>query len=122
VAFPTVVLGDFNSNVLWNHLHSPGRNHTALVQACARLGLISAYHHHFGEEHGKETRATSYFQWKRSRPYHIDYCFVPGAWASHLVSVEVGSYEQWADLSDHRPVIVDFAFPEGASAKRPGDK
>ena len=104
---PTVLLGDFNSNVIWDWKRP--RNHSALVSMLAQLGLVSAYHHFFGEAQGQETRSTYYFHWKEHRPYHIDYCFVPESWAARLHSVEVGSYEDWKQHSDHRPLIVEVA-------------
>lgn len=38
---------------------------------------MSAYHEHFSEAHGQESRPTYYFLWNRRKPFHIDYCFVP---------------------------------------------
>ena len=111
VANPTVVLGDFNSNLFWDNKHPTDRNHSALVQVLSDLGLVSAYHRFFGEAQGEETRPTIYFQWNRDRPYHIDYCFIPESWTSRLRSVEVGTFEDWADISDHRPITVDLEMP-----------
>jgi endonuclease/exonuclease/phosphatase family metal-dependent hydrolase len=73
------------------------------------LGLVSAYHHSHNEPHGRETRPTYYFHWKKDRPYHIDYCFVPQAWADKIVRVEIGSYEDWKEYSDHRPLLVEIS-------------
>ncbi|MEP6609867.1 MAG: hypothetical protein ABJA83_14485 [Burkholderiaceae bacterium] len=115
-ANPTVVLGDFNSNAVWDKKHSSGRNHTALVALCKKLGLVSAYHQFFNEEQGKETRATLYFHRRQARPYHIDYCFIPEAWTQSLTSVQVGTYSEWADASDHCPLIVDLVFPKAFGA------
>jgi endonuclease/exonuclease/phosphatase family metal-dependent hydrolase len=39
---------------------------------------------------------------------HIDYAFVPQAWSPGILDVSVGSYDDWASLSDHRPLIVDL--------------
>ena len=111
LANPTVVLGDLNSNAIWDADHPGDRNHSALVRLCADLGLVSAYHQYWREGHGSESRPTYYFRWNKDRPYHIDYCFIPEAWASSLTSVDVGTYEGWADLSDHRPLVVDLALP-----------
>ena len=72
-------------------------------------GLVSAYHEFFGEAQGRETRPTCYLLWKKARPYHLDYCFVPKAWARRIRRVEVGSYEDWARHSDHRPLVVELA-------------
>ena len=79
---PTVLIGDLNSNAIWDTLHSKDQNHSALIRLLSQLGLVSAYHFFFGEAQGLETRPTYYFHWKESRPYHIDYCFVPETWAA----------------------------------------
>jgi exonuclease III len=107
-ASPSVLLGDLNSNAIWDHEHRADRSHTALVKRLDELGLASAYHQFFEEEHGCESRATIYFQWRRNAPYHIDYCFIPKSWLSRLGNVSVGSYEDWQSASDHRPLIIDL--------------
>ena len=105
---PTVVLGDLNSNTIWDHQHKPHLSHSGLVARLAELGLVSAYHHYRAEPHGRETKPTFYFQWKKERPYHIDYCFLPRKWARHGLRVQVGSYETWRSWSDHRPLVVEI--------------
>ena len=107
-AGPSVVIGDFNSNAIWDSEHPPDRNHTALVTALGESGLCSSYHAFHGETHGAETRPTYYFHWNEEKPFHIDYCFVPHAWIPQLGSVEIGSYAAWHGRSDHRPLIVDL--------------
>lgn len=104
---PTVLVGDLNSNAIWDHHHPPLYNHSALVQLLAELGLVSSYHTFFGEEHGEETIPTYYFWWKQERPFHIDYCFIPHSWVPKLREVSICGYEDWKRWSDHRPLIVD---------------
>ena len=106
---PTLLVGDFNSNTRWDGTHPPTLNHTALVARLADLGLVSAYHHVRGEAHGLESEATYYFHWKKERPYHIDYCFLPFDWAGRIRQVEIGNFEDWRPYSDHRPLLVDVA-------------
>ena len=55
-------------------------------------------------------RPTYYFQWSEAKPFHIDYCFVPQAWRPLVRSVDIGGYEAWSSLSDHRPVTVELAL------------
>lgn len=105
---PTVIIGDFNSNAIWNTNHPPRLNHSALVNLLSQLGLVSSYHQFFGEDHGMETRPTFFHLWKESRPYHIDYCFVPKTWSPRIESVEIGSYDEWKEISDHRPLTVNI--------------
>lgn len=108
-AGPTVVMGDLNSNAIWDHEHPEDRSHSALVRRLSDLGLVSAYHAHHREEHGRETTPTYFFHWKESAPFHLDYCFIPTAWRKQLVGVSVGSFAEWRPYSDHRPVLVELA-------------
>ena len=109
---PVVAAGDFNSSprVVGQERESP----RFLQQMQDELGLVSAYHHVHGESPGAETRATHYHQWNESKPFHLDYCFVPETWLGHLASVEVGSFAAWPQ-SDHRPLTVDL------TSDSPGD-
>ena len=109
-AGPTVLIGDLNSNANWDKAHPKGRNHSALVALLTKLGLVSAYHAYFNEAYGAESRPTYYFLWKKSRSYHMDYCFVPEGWVKQIKTVEVGPYEGWERFSDHRPLFVEV-FP-----------
>jgi exodeoxyribonuclease III len=102
-----VAIGDFNSNAIWDAEHAAGLSHTALVELLAGWGLVSSYHAFHGEVHGQESRPTYYFTWKQERPYHLDYCFVPKAWAARIRTVDIGSYEHWKPHSDHRPLSID---------------
>lgn len=96
---PTVVAGDFNASRSDAHLKNVGR--------LRALSLVSAYHKFNGQEHTrKEPDATSYFLWQRSRPYHMDFVFVPGSW--RINSVYIGTFEEYtrSGLSDHVPIVV----------------
>jgi hypothetical protein len=108
---PTVFMGDVNSNVLWDHQHSPDWSHTALVNRLSDLGLVSAYHEFFAEPHGQETRPTYYFHWKEHKPFHLDYCFIPKAWLPALKRVWIEPFEPWKAHSDHRPLMVEIDSP-----------
>ena len=101
-----VVMGDFNSNAKWDKEHPKELNHSALVARLKDTGLVSVYHHHRKEPHGSEVEPTFYHQWNEAKPHHIDYCFVPNAWADLAVSVEVGTFEGWKGKSDHRPLVA----------------
>jgi endonuclease/exonuclease/phosphatase family metal-dependent hydrolase len=108
---PTILAGDLNSNSIWDRPRRPMDHSRFVAWMRAKLGLVSAYHEHFGEAHGKESRPTYYFLWNKAKPFHIDYCFVPEAWRASVRSVEIGEYEDWAALSDHRPVTVELDVP-----------
>jgi exodeoxyribonuclease III len=116
---PSVVAGDFNTSSLLSK-KVRGGGHADIVHALEQgLGLVSAYHHLFGEEHGLESRPTHYFQWNESKPFHIDYCFVPRAWSARIRGVTVGAYADWARESDHRPLVVDVAEDAAPCSRRP---
>ena len=106
---PTILIGDLNSNAIWDTSHPPGLNHSALISLLSELGLVSSYHYFYGEAQGLETRPTCYLLWNKDRPYHIDYCFVPTSWASRIERVDIGSYDEWKQHSDHRPLLVDVS-------------
>jgi hypothetical protein len=111
-AGPCVVVGDLNSNTIWDKTHPATANHSALVRSLATRGLVSAYHGYFDEAHGKETRPTYYHQKSRQVPHHIDYCFMPEAWVGGMRVVEVGLVDDWLADSDHCPLLVDVEVGE----------
>lgn len=107
-ASPVVLLGDFNSNAIWNKHHPVALNHEAMVERLTRLGLVSAYHHHRGVQHGIEPKAdhTFHLYGHEDKSYHIDYCFVPNTWVDEVEQVAIGTYADWQAHSDHRPLLV----------------
>ncbi len=104
-----VVLGDFNSNSIWDHEHPPHLNHSSVVARLQAHGLVSAYHHHRQQPQGQETEPTFYLQWNEAKPFHLDYCFLPRRWAPGIRRVDIGGYEAWREHSDHRPLLVELA-------------
>ena len=102
---PTVVLGDFNQNA-----SQPGDDWSMLEKLLSDLGLVSAYHHFSNEAFGHESRPTFYRDRKPEEGQHLDYCFLPQGWCPHITGVTVGTHEEWGDLSDHVPLIVDLDF------------
>ena len=106
---PSVVMGDFNSNAIWDERHPKDLNHSSVVNRLQRCGLISAYHFKRNEEHGLERESTFYHHWKPEKPFHIDYCFISRSWQHSILEVHVGSYEDWKTHSDHRPLAVEIS-------------
>ena len=102
---PVVAAGDFNISPRVSGKRR--RSLDFLDWMRDELRLVSAYHQFFGESPGEETRPTHYYQWNESKPFHIDYCFLPESWTSRISRVEVGSYADWR-TSDHRPLTVDL--------------
>lgn len=107
---PLVVAGDFNSCPAWDAREKTSR-HANTLRALKEQGLVSAYHAARGVEHGQEPEPTLYWRdrTKNGPRYHIDFCFVPEAWAGGL-GVTVGSFEDWVEenLSDHAPLSVEI--------------
>ncbi len=101
----TLILGDFNNSVIWDK-NKGTNNFTDIASSLAEKGFRSAYHEYTGEGYGKESKSTFYHTKKQEKPYHIDYCFYPDT--IDLVDVQIGTYEDWIDHSDHVPVIVDI--------------
>lgn len=101
----TVVAGDFNASKSPQHLKN--------VQRLADRGLVSAYHAHHGIGHDAvEEHPTSFHHWQESRPFHMDFVFVPRLW--NIESVDVGTFPDYARAggsSDHTPVVVVVAVP-----------
>lgn len=108
---PAVVMGDFNSNAIWDTEHPADLNHSALVSKLASFDMVSAYHHVRKESHGSEREHSYYHHWKQDKPFHIDYCFLPRSWAERVTTVEIGGFEEWSKYSDHRPLLVDMNRP-----------
>ena len=107
---PVVLLGDFNSNAIWNREHPTALNHGAMVERLRQFSLVSAYHQHRGVAHGSEPKSehTFHLYGHEDKSYHIDYCFLPESWAKRLDQVVVGEYLEWHAHSDHRPLIVSL--------------
>jgi hypothetical protein len=101
-----VVAGDFNSNSVWDSQTKGG--HARLVERLRELGLESAYHSHFDERHGAESRPTYFHRRRSEERFHLDYVFVPKAWSTRC-QVEVGEPEPWLTFSDHMPLVVSAA-------------
>jgi len=102
-----VMLGDFNSNSIWDKHHPSDLNHSSMVKRLQSHEMVSAYHYVRDEAHGQETEHTFYLHWNEDKPYHIDYCFLPEKWAHGITNVEVGSFAAWQSNSDHRPLLVE---------------
>jgi hypothetical protein len=105
---PWVVAGDFNGNVDFDRPKGRAKWQTCFEQL-TNQGLVSAYHTHSALPFGKEPHPTHYFKWHEAERFHLDYCFVPKEWT--IGAVSVGSYSDWAKLSDHRPLTVDIEVP-----------
>lgn len=102
-----ILIGDFNSNVIWDKLHRKS-NHSNVVEKLSELNIFSAYHYFLNQIPGEEIHPTFYLYRHKDKPYHIDYCFASKEFIDLIESVEVGTYEDWKIHSDHKPLEVTF--------------
>ena len=103
----TMIVGDFNSNAIWDEWDR-WWNHSDVVNELKEIGIESLYHSFTGQEQGKETIPTLFFQRKINRPYHIDYVFGAQEFSKRLKKYEIGQVDRWLALSDHMPILCEF--------------
>ena len=103
----SILIGDFNSNKIWDRKHRIG-NHSDVVERLIEKNIHSAYHKYLNQEQGKEEHPTFYLYRHKDKQYHIDYCFVSFEIYEKLENIKIGSYENWTQLSDHSPIIINF--------------
>jgi exonuclease III len=104
-----ILAGDFNSNTIWDRPRREG-NHSTVVTTLAAKKIVSTYHQFYKQEQGKEMHPTQFMYRHQDKPYHLDYCFASSYFIKKMTYVEVGTYEAWTRLSDHKPLIVTFAL------------
>lgn len=104
---PLVVAGDFNVELKAPFATAPHRRlGQCLHDEC---GLVSGYHVHHAVPLGCDDEPPTYRHLRKARrTWHIDYCFVPAAWAPRLRSVDVIDGRTWRKRSDHSPVVVEW--------------
>lgn len=105
----TILVGDFNSNTIWDRKYRAG-NHSNVVKQLEKKGIVSCYHAHHKQTQGTEQHPTFYLYRHQDKPYHLDYCFASADLAGKIKSVEIGDHNFWTKYSDHVPVMVTFAF------------
>lgn len=103
----SVLLGDLNSNTIWDRMHRE-LNHSRVVEKFALAGFTSAYHVLHQELQGKESVPTFYLHRDKKKPYHIDYAFLSTRLSQVLKRIDIGSPKAWLHLSDHMPFSIEF--------------
>jgi hypothetical protein len=67
----SIVMGDFNSNVIWDERHTTA-SHTSVVQQLLNIGLESLYHHANSVPQGRERRhALLTAEFEEAIPYRL---------------------------------------------------
>lgn len=102
-----IIIGDLNSNKIWDEWDR-WWNHSDIVQGLSELNIESLYHAFFNEEQGKESNPTFFLHRKEAKPYHIDYIFASKNLANNMTRFEIGDREKWLKISDHLPVICEL--------------
>ena len=100
----TVIIGDFNSNAIWDKKHNI-RTHSSVVAQLNKIGLCSAYHYMSHQEQGKETIPTFYLYRHSDKGYHIDHCFTH---KNNIQSYRVLHNIDWLTKSDHMPIMIEL--------------
>lgn len=103
----SIIAGDFNSSTIWDEWDR-WWNHSDVVAELKELEIESFYHKFTGEQQGKETNPTLYFQRKLERQYHIDYIFGSKIFSEKLNKIEIGQAEKWLKISDHMPIYCEI--------------
>ena len=103
----TILIGDFNSNTIWDKPRREG-NHSTVVDWLKKKNILSAYHNFHNQKQGEESHPTFFLYRHEKKSYHLEYCFASSDFAKKISDVEVGTYEDWNELSDHTPLIVTF--------------
>ena len=103
----TVLIGDFNSNMIWDKPRREG-NHSTVVNKLEAKKIFSTYHKYYNQIQGKEEHPTLHLYRHENKPYHLDYCFASNDFIEVLDHVELGTYHDWTMHSDHKPLIINF--------------
>ena len=102
----TVIIGDLNSNVLFDKNNQrSGKTHSMIVDELRQLGIEDIYHHLTGDEQGKERVPTFYMYRHLDKPFHIDHCFSN---PEIIRKMTIHARWQWLSLSDHLPMEIEI--------------
>ena len=104
----TLVIGDFNSNSIWDNKHLKYGSHSMVVNFLKEKDIVSCYHTYYNEKHGEETAPTLYMYRHEDKPYHVDYAFVSQNLYTKIVNIQVGSACKYLEHSDHMPILIEF--------------
>lgn len=103
----TLIAGDFNTSI-----QGPSsEEHRTNLDRLSQLGMISAYHHGLGIDHGDELDRT--LRWigpgRTEYRYMCDFVFIPDRLLQDLSARVEPIWEgEHVGLSDHQPVVVDI--------------
>jgi exonuclease III len=109
-----ILIGDFNSNTIWNDCYRKEQNHSALLEKLEQLGIKDC------SASLGENRNSTYFYYTKNGEKQVidDYCFASADIAKSAEFFvpdskdwEVSNGKKlWRGLSDHCPISVEFNF------------
>lgn len=100
----TIILGDFGTNVRCDKRHKD-RTHMSVINDLKKLGLESIYHNKYAEDHGEETKPTTYLRKNREVPCHFSYCFAD---PDMVCGFEIQEDETRLKYSAHMPLVLEI--------------
>ena len=100
-----IIVGDFNSNKIWDSKRAEYRSHSSVVEKLSQKGLHSAYHFSTNEDSGEEGTGTFYLYRNKDKGYHIDYCFID---PHRIKGFAILDRDFWLKHSDHIPIVLDI--------------
>lgn len=101
---PSIFGGDFNNSIIWDKSNNEN-NFVNINKELEKMSFKSSYHSLQGEKFGSEMQPTFFHTKNETKKYHIDYLYFK---FFKVDSVEVGSYFDWIQASDHVPVIANL--------------
>jgi len=101
-----VIVGDFNSNAIWDEWDR-WWNHSNVVEELENMGIKSLYHFSKDEKQGHETTPTFFMHRKTHKPYHIDYIFGSQEFLNLPINIKLLEVEMWLRFSDHIPMVFE---------------
>ena len=97
-----MVVGDFNCYIGQSGVRKSTGTFEDCIAEMENHGLRSMYHEQNGEDFGKESTATFYWQFNPDKPYFLDYAFS----SVKPISFSIGEWER--EISDHRPLLIEL--------------
>jgi endonuclease/exonuclease/phosphatase family metal-dependent hydrolase len=111
LAGDVIVAGDFNANPIWDVNKAPPLKFATILDDLRARDIRSTWHEQSGDDHGAERTPTFFWRMNERQRFHIDYIFASAGLRRRIETVRIGAYQDWVatKLSDHAPVIADFA-------------
>lgn len=110
-----ILIGDFNSNDIWNDRYPEEWKHSTLVKKLEQLGIKDC------SSSFAENEFNTYYYYHKKKEYRVidDYCFASADLVKSTKPItftvpksdewkEKNGIKRWRGLSDHCPIIVDF--------------